>query len=169
MVRVVADSIANEKPIPAALSRPKVSVTHHQEEVAKVYLSQDILFETYWGRPNGNIDGIAISVLITNTAREVRYFNQPSFKVSVPIEGKSDSFLMFNTIVPVQFPAKLEFGQQVSVSYKLVRGNMEMFSEMLDIDSNATIKAIVTTSLGEISESEEYKVSEIVKNQKYVR
>lgn len=169
IVRIVVDSIANEKPIPAALRNPRVPVGHRQESVAKVYLSQDILFETYWGRSTGSIDGIAISVLITNTAKEVRYFSQPTFKASVPIEGKSDSFLMFNTVVPVQFPAKLEYGQQIGVSYKLVQGNMEMFLRMLEIEPNATIKAIVTTSLGESSESEEYSLSEIVKNRKYVR
>lgn len=169
MVRVVADSITNEKPIPAALLKSKEFVQKRLPPVASVYLSQDILFETYWNKPTGKIEGITLSVRITNTAGEVRYFNQPSFRVSVPIEGKSDCFYMLNTITPVQFPAKLEFGQQVSVSYKLVSGNIDMFAEMLVSNPDATIKAIVTTSLGESSESEEYKISEIVKNRKYVK
>lgn len=169
MVRIVADSITNEKPIPAALLKSNTHVYQNRETVAKVYLSQNILFETIWGRPNGNINGIAIDVQITNINKEVRYFNQPTFNVSVPIEGKSDSFSMLNSVVPVHFPVKLTFGQQVSVSYKLVPGNIEMFARMVDNDPDASIKAIVTTSLGERIESEDYKLSEIVKNREYVR
>ncbi len=169
MVRIVADSITNEKPIPASLLKSNTQICLNQEPVAKVYLSQNILFETFWGRQNGSINGIAIGVQITNINKEVRYFNQPTFNVSVPIEGKADSFLMLNSVVPVHFPVKLEFGQQVSVSYKLVPGNIEMFARMVDNDPNATIKAIVTTSLGEKIESEDYKLSEIVKNREYVK
>ena len=76
---------------------------------------------------------------------------------------------MLNSVVPVHFPVKLTFGQQVSVSYKLVPGNIEMFARMVDNDPDASIKAIVTTSLGERIESEDYKLSEIVKNREYVR
>lgn len=169
MVRIVVDSITNEKPIPAALLKSNTHICLNQEAVAKVYLSQNILFETFWGRPNGIINGIAIGVQITNINKEIRYFNQPTFIVSVPIEGESDSFLMLNSVVPVHFPVKLEYGQQVSVSYKLVPGNIEMFARMVDNDPNATIKAIVTTSLGERIESEDYKLSEIVKNREYVK
>ncbi len=165
----VVESIANEKPIPVALAKKQINGVPNNQPVAIVYLSQDLIFKTYYGRPSDNIDGIAISVSITNTSKEVRYFNQPLFKLSVPIEGRANAFYMMNTITPVLFPVKLEYGQQVSVTYKLVPGNMKMFANTLSRDPDASIKAVVSTSLGEKSESQSYKVAELLKNTKYVK
>ena len=165
----VIDSIENEKPIPAALLKHNVPSKVDTTAVANVYLSQNILFETYWGRPTGKVDGIGLGVLVTNTIKEDRYFNQPFFKVSTPFDKDADTFSLMNMVEPVRFPVKLEFGQQISVTYKLARGTMDLFDSLLTKDTNTTIKAIVTTSLGEVCESELYQVSELVKNKEYVK
>ena len=166
---VVIDSIENEKPIPAVLSKHKEPAKEESPIVANVYLSQNILFETYWGQPTGKVEGIGIGVQITNTTREIRYFNQPFFKLSTPFEKGADTFYFRDMLAPVRFPSKLEFGQQVSVTYKLAPETMDLLEKVLKDDPEATIKAIVTTSLGEVSMSEPYQISELVKNRTYVK
>lgn len=76
-LQIIVDSIMNEKPIPTSLLRNPKNEMPEGQAVANVYLSQDLLLETYWNRPTGVIEGIAISVLVTNKAKEARYFNQP--------------------------------------------------------------------------------------------
>lgn len=167
-MQIIAESITNEKPIPSALMTCSNTRAISQELIAEVYFSQDLMLETLWGKPSGKIIGVVIHVQVTNLSKEIRYFNQPTFKVSVPIDGEADAFVMFNSIAPIDFPVKLEYGQQYDVAYKLVPGNMEMFSSLLNKDSSATIKAIVKTTLNERIESNSYKIAEIVKNSKYV-
>ena len=168
-LQAIADSITNEKPVPAALRRFSHSVSVKDTKVANVYFTEDLLVETFYGRPNGNILGISFRVVVTNTSKEVRFFGKPSFKCSVPIEGDLDSFEMLNVITPMSFPAKLDYGEQFSISYKLVPNNIQMFAKMLQRDESATIKAIVWTTLNEKTESEPYPLSKIVQNSKYVR
>ena len=168
MLETVVNSILNEKPLPSILSNsisPEQSVS---QPVANVELSQGILYETYFGKPTGRIEGIGIDIQITNKTKEVRYFNCPTFQSSLPIVGTNDSFQFLDAVVPVSFPAKLEFGQQISVTYKLIPNNIAMFASVLGKDPHASIKAIVTTTLGERCESAPLEIAEIVENSKYV-
>lgn len=169
-LQIVVDAITNEKDLPNILKNGNAKqeqYTHHP--VANVDLSQGVLFETYFGKLTGKIEGVAITVVVTNKTKEARYFNQPLFKVSVPIEGTSNSFYMTNVIYPLNYPVKLEYGQQYTISYKLVPENIDMFSALLEKDRNATIKAIVATTLNEIIDSEPYKIAEILENAEYVK
>jgi len=164
VLKSIAESLENEQPVP--------SVVHYEEKeksVGRVDFSVNVMFTTYFGKPTGNIEGVALGVEVTNMTKEVRYFNQPIFKLSIPISGSADSFTMLNMVQPKSFPVRLDFGQQYTVSYKLVPGNIEMFQSILDKDPNATITVVVSTSLGEKSESEPYLLSELIKNKKYIR
>lgn len=166
-LQIVVDAISNEKDLPNILKNGDAKQeqnTHHP--VADVDISHGILFETYFGKPTGKIEGDVITVVVTNKIKEARYFNQPLFRVSVPIEGASDSFYMTNAIYPLDYPVKLEYGQQYSVSYKLFPENIDMFASLLEKDPNATIKAIVATTLNEIIETEPYAIAGIVENSK---
>lgn len=168
-LRVVVDSIINEKELPSIL---KNGVTKQEQvihnPIADVDLSQGVLFETYYGKPTGKIEGAAITVVVTNKTKEARYFNQPLFKVSTPIEGSFDSFCMTNAIYPLNYPVKLEYGQQYSVSYKLIHENIDMFASLLEKDPDVTMEAIVTTTLGEKNVSRPYEISKIIENAEYV-
>lgn len=167
-LQIIADSILNEKPLPKIFSKETKPVA--TTKVAEAYFSQDLMMTTYFGKPSGEIEGVSFSVIVTQHSKEVRYFQQPLFKLSAPIEGKGpDAFYMLNVISPVRFPVKLDFGQQFSVSYMLTTGNMQMFSDILTRETDATIKAIVTTTLNEKIESNTIPLSKIVKNAKYVR
>lgn len=169
-LKIVVDSILNEKELPHILRTVDLKQeqdTHHP--IADVDISQGVLFETYFRKPTGKIEGVAISVVVTNKIDEIRYFNEPLFKVSVPIQGTVDSFYMMNAIYPLNFPIKLEYGQQYSISYKLIPENIAMFASLTKKEPNATIKAMVATTLNEIIDSEPYKIAEILKNAEYVK
>lgn len=168
-LQIVVDSILNEKPLPAALTNGSLKEQLNNTLVANVDLSQGVLFETYFGKPTGKIEGVALTIEVTNRRNEIRYFNQPMFQTSIPIKGTADSFTMLNAIYPISFPVKLEFGQQYSIAYKLVPANIKMFASLLEKDNKATIKAIVTTTLNEKCESEPLDITEIVHNSKYVK
>lgn len=168
-LQIVVDSILNEKPLPSALTNGSLKEQVNNTTVANVDLSQGVLFETYFGKPTGKIEGLSLTVEVTNRRNEVRYFNQPMFQTSIPIKGTADSFTMLNAVYPISFPVKLEFGQQYSIAYKLVPANIKMFASLLEKDNKATIKAIVTTTLNEKCESESMDITEIIQNSKYVK
>ena len=168
-LQIVVNSILNEKPLPSILSRGIGQKQSYSQSVANVELSQGVLYETYFGKPTGRIEGVGIDIQITNKMKEVRYFNYPTFQSSQPLVGTKDSFYFLNSVVPVDFPVKLEYGQQISVTYKIEPSFMEKFVSVLGKDSHTTIKAIVTTTLGETCESAPLEITEIVKNSKYVK
>ena len=59
--------------------------------------------------------GVSISVQITNLTKEIRFYNKPFFKVSVPIDKNADTFMMTNVIgEAINFPKKMEYGEVVS-------------------------------------------------------
>ncbi len=167
-LQTVVDSILNEKPLPSILKTVLSKELPVSQSVAIVELSQGVLYETYFGKPTGKIEGIGVCVQITNKMKEVRYFNCPTFQSSLPIVGTNDSFQFLDAVVPISFPAKLEFGQQISVTYKIEPRLMDKFISVLGTDPHTTIKAIVTTTLGERCESEPLEIAKIVENSKYV-
>ena len=70
---------------------------------------------------------------------------------------------------PIEFPRRMEYGEVLSENYQLVQGNIEMFQVLLSKDSEATLTAYVTTTLGELYKSEPYHIKDIVKQRQYVR
>ena len=133
------------------------------EKGANVYLSLNYLINP------GEVSGISLGVTITNLTKENRFFNAPFFKLSRPFEKDFDTFSMTDTISKISFPKKLEYGEVVSESYYVRLGMREIYDKVLALDENATIQAIITTTIGEIYKSNEYSVQKIVDNFKYVR
>lgn len=131
---------------------------------ANIYLGLNLMAGTY------GIAGISISVQITNLTKEIRFYNRPFFKVSTPIEKNLNTFVMTNVVGnPIDFPRKMEYGEVLSENYQLVQGNIEMFQGLLSKDSEVTLTAYVTTTLGELYKSEPYHIKDIVKQRQYVR
>jgi len=126
-----------------------------QEDDGKIYLAVKALISEYQGK-----FGVAIGVTTTNTIKEFRYFNEPYFKLSNPIEGNADTFYLFDKMAPAEFPLKMEYGQVISVDYKLKNRSMEMWSKL---PADTTVQAIVTTTVGEKFKSNQVPVSDIIK------
>ena len=131
---------------------------------ANVYLGLNLMAGKY------GIAGISISVQITNLTKEIRFYNRPFFKVSTPIENNLNTFVMTNVVGnPIDYPRRMEYGEVLSENYQLVNANIELFQGLLSKDSEATLTAYVTTTLGELYKSEPYYIKDIVKQRQYVR
>lgn len=133
---------------------------------ANVYLSLNLLFDT--GGFSG-ISGISFGVTITNLTKENRFFNAPFFKLSVPFEGNVDTFVMTDIMNNVVFPKKLEYGEVVTENYQIRPQSKEIYDKVIAQDENATIQIIVSTTIGEIYKSNEYKVSKLLENYNYAQ
>ena len=127
---------------------------------ANVYMSIDVLYDSSIER----IKGLSLGVTVTNFNMTHRYFNQPVFKTSVPFDGDMDTFYLMNLKeVAITFPKRLEYGEVFSVNYKLPPISIaRVFTEVIGKNPDATIKAIIHTTLGERFYSNEYPVSKIV-------
>lgn len=117
----------------------------------------------------GGINGINFGVTITNLTKENRFFNAPFFKLSKPFEGDLDTFFMTETMNSISFPKKLEYGEVVSEAYLISASSKEIYDKVLTVDKEATIQVIISTTIGEIYKSNEYKVQKLLENFKYAR
>ena len=132
---------------------------------ANVYLSVNFLI----GIGGDGISGISFGVTITNLTKENRFFNAPFFKLSTPFDGNADTFAMTDTMNKIVFPKKLEYGEVVTENYQIRPQSREIFEKVIAKDENATLQVITSTTIGEIYNSNEYKVSILLHNYKYVR
>lgn len=122
---------------------PSIPITQkEQKDEGKIYLACNIMISEYYG-----IIGGTLGVTITNTNKEHRYFNQPYFRLSETFEGGTDTFYGTEMLRPLEFPVKLEYGEVASVDFKLVVQSLDLIWNKLPKD--ATVQAIVTTTLGE--------------------
>ena len=129
---------------------------------AKVYLGVNYMFETMYGGPTRKIEGVCLGVTVTNLNVVHRYFSQPSFKVSVPLDGGKDTFSLLDIVGErIAFPKRLEYGESYTIYYKLASGALGIMKSLMKKDAQMNIMAIVTTSLGEYFESNKHLVSEL--------
>lgn len=135
---------------------PSVPIVEQmQDNDGKIYLATNVLISEYKG-----IIGASLSVTITNINKENRFFNEPYFQLSEPFDKGADTFYLIDKLRPTPFPAKLEYGEVVSVDYKLAQNSLELMWNKLP--ENATIQAIVTTTIGERFKSNLVKVESVI-------
>jgi hypothetical protein len=85
----------------------------------------------------------------------------------VPFEDNLDTFAMTDTIKGISFPKKLEYGEVVSEAYLIRLNSKQIYDKVIAINNDATIQVIISTTIGEIYKSNEYKVSQLLENFKY--
>jgi hypothetical protein len=126
-----------------------------QPNEGKIYLASNVLISEFQG-----VIGASLGVTITNINKEHRYFNEPYFQLSEPFDKGADTFYLVDKLRPATFPAKLEFGEVVTVDYKLEPRSIEFMWNKLSKD--ATVQAIVTTTIGERFKSNLVKVESVI-------
>ena len=112
---------------------------------------------------NYSQSSLKFGLTLINLTKEHRYFNQPFFKVKPRFEIKegveNDTFVMF----PEQgkaFPKKLEYGEPLSVSYKL-EPVLKICQSLLQKDEKAYIQGFVSTTVGELYESNPFSIQKL--------
>lgn len=135
---------------------------------ANVYLSLNIMFETIGNKPTGNIAGVSFGVSVTNTTKEQRYFYEPSFKVSIPLDNGLDTFIMTDKHPHnPHFQKRLEFGEPFTAYYNIA--DLRLFKTLVEKDENVTITAVVNTTLGEVFFSNPYYLKDLLKDEQYMK
>lgn len=135
---------------------------------ANVYLSLNIMFETIGNKPTGNIAGVSFGVSVTNTTKEQRYFYEPSFKVSIPLDNGLDTFIMTDKHPHnPKFPKRLEYGEPFTAYYNIA--DLKLFKRLVEKDENVTITAVVNTTLGEVFFSNPYYLKDLLKDEQYMK
>lgn len=156
-LKKITPSQLAEKIILKLGKEPSIPVIEkEQENDGQVYLSVNVIMSEYNG-----FSGVSLGVTITNIEKEHRYFNQPYFKLSQAFDGGVDAFYGTKMLRSIQFPVKLEYGEVVSVYYELVQKSLEAIWNKLPED--ATVQAILTTTVGEKYKSNLVPVSDIRK------
>jgi hypothetical protein len=123
------------------------------EKISNIYLSQNLLISDF------AVQGVSLGVTITNLTKDYRYYSEPYFKLSNGLEGKYDTFFLTDRMEYVQFPLKMEWGQLLTVNYKLKPAGIVHWK---DLPTGTTIKAIVTSTIGEKFESNEIELEKII-------
>lgn len=154
VLKNIAESILNEKPLPSVFNRLPQTSPIGITPVAKVDLGVFHTLETINYRLVSHSMGLSFRVIVTCISKEHRYFNEPVFKLSKPIEDNVDTFYLLTKLNANKYPFKLEFGQQFMASYNIDSHNASLFVRLLKQDPSLTIKATVSTTIGEIIESE---------------
>lgn len=138
---------------------PNVPLPEKNEPAGNIYLSTYIQASEIYG-----VTGINIGVTVTNIINGHRYFNGPYFKISKPLIGNTDTFQLVETMMPIAFPRKMEYGEQYQVMYNLKKG---FFEEMRKLkNQEVTLIAFVTTTVGEKFQSNEMKLDDLFRFEK---
>ncbi|MGM5629873.1 TIR domain-containing protein [Apibacter raozihei] len=138
----------------------EVNIPIPEKEISEsnIYLSIYILVNSF------GISEICIGVTVTNIIKEHRYFHAPYFTISQPVIGSADTFQLVESINHIEFPIKMEYGEQYQIKYKLVEGFFKQFEKF--IGKGVTITAYVTTTIGEKFSSNPMPVDDIFKFKK---
>lgn len=111
---------------------------------------------------DGQSRKLGVEVTITNLTKEHRYFSQPSFSLSHPING-ADSFILTTPLDQnIKFPIRLEYGQPITVHYVIGDNQIDFFQKVLNQNEDASVAVVSSTTVGEIYRSNEYTISYIL-------
>lgn len=115
---------------------------------------------------------LKFSLTITSLTKENRFFNQPFFKVHPKFElskgVEHDTFVMFPEQGNV-FAKRLEYGEPFSVSFEIKDGAYSMYEGILKKDGDATIQAFITTTVGELYESNKFSIKKLFENLEWIK
>jgi hypothetical protein len=156
LVNIILKKLKKEKSIPVS-----EEFQEKRNDVIKVALYHSYICDSFSTQRNGPM----LTVRITNTIEgPYRYFYEPAFRLTKPLKS-ADGFYLTNVTKPQKFPVKLEYGQEIEISYSLPQSQLHDFWEQLE--EGCEYFAICSTTIGEKFESEKQKVESIINAFKY--
>ena len=126
-----------------------------KQEESNVTLGLNILMETVWGRLTGRVEGVGLTISITNRCKEPRFFFEPHFEFSENVFYDKNAFIP-TTHWPdrVVFPVRLEYGEIVSRTYILQKSAKQIFVDAYNKNPKITFRACAQNTLGNVYYSE---------------
>lgn len=138
-------------------SRPKAIVS----------MNLNYMFETMWGRPTGRVEGIGVSVSITNYCHEPIYILEPHFEFDKPVLDGKNAFVSQNHLPDnVCFPKRLEYGEMATRTYIFNSKMLPLLENILVENSDVKFSAYAMNTLGEVYQSERVSVSHLIEDLK---
>lgn len=121
---------------------------------AKVILSVNVMAKEGLG-----VVGATIGVEITSLSEIHHYFNMPTFEASENGLGNVPTFVMIEMLKHINFPIKLERGEQVNVQFNLVKGSLPAWEAF---PKGTTFHSIVTNTEAESFISNDVPVANVI-------
>jgi len=140
-------------------AEPNIPLPEKEEPKGNVYLTTYVQVSEFYG-----YTGVNIGITVTNVVNDHRYFNGPYFKISKPLVGNADTFQLMDTMTPISFPKRMEYGEQYQVMYSLKKGFLDEMQKLRN--QEVTLTAFVTTTVGEKYKSNEMKIDDLFKFEK---
>jgi len=140
--------------------KDSVPVSEIFQEKRNDVLSMNIYYSMAFNNfDNDSLSFKTLRVTITNTLEgPYRYFYSPSFKITIPFKG-ANGFELIDILKPINFPIKLEQGEEIKVEYKLQKSLKEFLDKL---DSDCEYYAICSTTVGEKFETEKQKIESLI-------
>ena len=147
-----------------------INNTDNLETAAEIKKEANIYLTVIAAIPEFGRNAVLWGVTIANLTKEHRYFNQPYFKVSPKFELEQgvehDTFMMFPQ-ERIQFPIKLEYGEKQSLTFEVNPNQFALFKK--NATEDAILTAYCTTTLGELYNSNDYKLDKFVKDYEAIK
>lgn len=140
-------------------AEPNIPIPEKEEPKGNIYLTTYVQVSEFYG-----YTGVNIGITVTNVVNDHRYFNGPYFKISKPVVGNADTFQLMDTMTPISFPKRMEYGEQYQVMYNLKKGFLDEMQKLRN--QEVTLTAFVTTTVGEKYKSNEMKIDDLFKFEK---
>ncbi len=150
------EEIANKIIIKLGREASASVVEREQDNLGKAVINIGVIADT---RTKDTILNPTLTFNYVNKVKDIRYYNQPVFKVQNS-QGEERSFLLIENYERISFPIQLQYGQPLNVSFKLTKKGIEHIAD----DLNAKLFAEITTTLGERIYTNEISISEILKD-----
>jgi len=135
----------------------------HNNLQGDMKMGANVYLTVFAAIPDYGENAVYWGVTITNLTKEHRYFNQPYFKVSPKFQLKPglehDTFMLLPK-EQVKFPVRLEYGEVLRLTFEVIPNQFSLF-EKNAID-NAFITCFCGTTVGELYNSNEYKLDKFV-------
>lgn len=140
-------------------AEPNIPLPEKEKPKGNVYLTTYVQVSEFYG-----YTGVNIGVTVTNVVNDHRYFNGPYFKISKPLMGNADTFQLMDAMTPINFPKRMEYGEQYQVMYNLKKGFLDEMQKLRN--QEVTLTAFVTTTVGEKYKSNEMKIDDLFRFEK---
>lgn len=126
-------------------------------------IGANIYFSIYHLMSTTGEKGVSLGVTITNLSKEIRYFNQPYFKVSPAFKlekGLEHDTFMMPLNEKITFPVRLEYGQVLNITYPIAPSQFSLFKN--NAPEHGYMEVFCGTTVGELYNSNKQMLQKIV-------
>lgn len=132
---------------------------------AVVSMNFNYMFETIWGQPTGKVEGIGVSISVTNYDHAPIFILEQHFEFDKPVLDGKNAFVSHSHLPDnIYFPKRLEHGEMVTRTYIFSRKMLPLFENIEAMNKGVSFSAYAKTTLGEIFHSESVLLNHLLED-----